>query len=141
MKKLVYHYGVWKILLIRTVIQTDQAPRAIGTYSQGIRTENLIYTSGQIPIDPESGEMIVNNFKSEVKQVLMNLDAVLKGGGSSLQSAVKLTVYLTDLSHFPDVNSVFDEFFPANPPARSALQVSALPMNVRIEIEAIGVVE
>ena len=125
----------------KSAISTPNAPKAIGTYSQGIRSGNLVFTSGQIPINPQSGELISDDFKAEVHQVLNNLDGVLKGGGSSLQCAVKLTVFLTDLSYFAQVNEVFDVFFPENPPARSALQVSALPMNSRIEIEAIGYVE
>ena len=129
------------IHLNKAVICTSDAPTTIGTYSQGIRSGNLVFTSGQIPINPQSGALISDDFKAEVHQVLKNLDGVLKGGGSSLQCAVKLTVFLTDLSYFAQVNEVFDVFFPENPPARSALQVSALPMNSRIEIEAIGYVE
>ena len=125
----------------KVVIHTTEAPKAIGTYSQGIKSDNFVFTSGQIPINPQSGELIKGNFKSEVKQVLINLNGVLKGGGSSLQQAIKLTVFLTDLSHFAQVNEIFDEFFPDNPPARSAVQVSALPMNARIEIDAVGHVE
>ena len=125
----------------KVVIHTTEAPKAIGTYSQGIKSDNFVFTSGQIPINPQSGELIKGDFKSEVKQVLINLNGVLKGGGSSLQQAIKLTVFLTDLSHFAQVNEIFDEFFPDNPPARSAVQVSALPMNARIEIDAVGYVE
>ena len=123
------------------VIHTTEAPKAIGTYSQGIKSDNFVFTSGQIPINPKSGKLIKGDFKSEVKQVLINLNGVLKGGGSSLQQAIKLTVFLTDLSHFAQVNEIFNEFFPDNPPARSAVQVSALPMNARIEIDAVGHVE
>jgi|TARA_B100001105_G_scaffold86631_1_gene68701 2-iminobutanoate/2-iminopropanoate deaminase len=123
------------------VIETLDAPQAIGTYSQGIKSGNLVFTSGQIPLNPETGELINGDFKSEISQVLTNLNAVLKSGGSSLKKAVKLTVFLTDLSYFPQVNEVFKEFFPENPPARSAVQVSALPMNAKIEIEAVGSVE
>ena len=122
----------------KVVIHTTDAPKAIGTYSQGIKSDNFVFTSGQIPINPQSGELIKGDFKSEVKQVLINLNGVLKGGGSSLQQAIKLTVFLTDLSHFAQVNEIFNEFFPDNPPARSAVQVSALPMNARIEIDAVG---
>ncbi len=125
----------------KVVIHTTEAPKAIGTYSQGIKSDNFVFTSGQIPINPQSGELIKGDFKSEVKQVLINLNGVLKGGGSSLQQAIKLTVFLTDLSYFAQVNEIFDEFFPDNPPARSAVQVSALPMNARIEIDAVGHVE
>ena len=123
------------------VIETLDAPQAIGTYSQGIKSGNLVFTSGQIPLNPETGELINGDFKSEISQVLTNLNAVLKSGGSSLKKAIKLTVFLTDLSYFPQVNEVFKEFFPENPPARSAVQVSALPMNSKIEIEAVGSVE
>ena len=122
----------------KVVIHTTEAPKAIGAYSQGIKSDNFVFTSGQIPINPQSGELIKGDFKSEVKQVLINLNGVLKGGGSSLQQAIKLTVFLTDLSHFAQVNEIFNEFFPDNPPARSAVQVSALPMNARIEIDAVG---
>jgi len=124
--------------LDKVVIHTTEAPKAIGTYSQGIKSDNFVFTSGQIPINPKSGKLIKGDFKSEVKQVLINLNGVLKGGGSSLQQAIKLTVFLTDLSHFAQVNEIFNEFFPDNPPARSAVQVSALPMNARIEIDAVG---
>ena len=123
------------------VIETLDAPEAIGTYSQGIKSGNLVFTSGQIPLNPETGELINGDFKMEISQVLTNLNAVLKSGGSSLKKAIKLTVFLTDLSYFPQVNEVFKEFFPENPPARSAVQVSALPMNAKIEIEAVGSVE
>ena len=123
------------------VIETLDAPQAIGTYSQGIKSGNLVFTSGQIPLNPETGELINGDFKSEISQVLTNLNAVLKSGGSSLKKAIKLTVFLTDLSYFPKVNEVFKEFFPENPPARAAVQVSALPMNAKIEIEAVGSVE
>ena len=123
------------------VIETLDAPQAIGTYSQGIKSGNLVFTSGQIPLNPETGELINGDFKSEISQVLTNLNAVLKSGGSSLKKAVKLSVFLTDLSYFPQVNEVFKEFFPENPPARSAVQVAALPMNAKIEIEAVGYVE
>ena len=123
------------------VIETLDAPQAIGTYSQGIKSGNLVFTSGQIPLNPQTGGLIKGDFKMEISQVLTNLNAVLKSGGSSLKKAVKLTVFLTDLSYFPQVNEVFKEFFPENPPARSAVQVSALPMNAKIEIEAVGSVE
>ena len=139
--RLDYLYGVWRGNLSKSVIQTSDAPQAIGTYSQGIQLDNLVFTSGQIPINPKNGELIVGDFKAEVNQVLMNLNGVLIGGGSSLQSVVKLTVFLTDLSFFKQVNEVFGSFFPQFPPARSAVQVSALPMDARIEIEAIGYVE
>ena len=127
--------------MIKEVINIKGAPQAIGTYSQAIKTENFIFTSGQIPINPQTGNLKTDDIKAEIRQVLDNLNAVLEGGGSALQSTVKLTVFVTDLGYFSEVNEVFNEYFPEKPPARSAVQVSALPMGARIEIEAIGVVE
>ena len=125
----------------KTVIQTNNAPKSIGIYSQGIIAGEIVFVSGQIAINPDNGQLIDDNFTNEVRQVLVNLDAVLKEGGSSLNSTVKLTVFLTDFSYFSKVNEVFKTFFPSNPPARSAIEVTALPMNARVEIEAIGIVE
>ena len=127
--------------MIKEVINIKGAPQAIGTYSQGIRTENFIFTSGQIPINPQTGNLKTDDIKAEIRQVLDNLNAVLEGGGSALQSTVKLTVFITDLGYFSEVNEVFNEYFPEKPPARSAVQVSALPMGARIEIEAVGTME
>ena len=125
----------------KTVIQTQHAPKTIGTYSQGIIFQNLVFTSGQIPINPVNGKLVENDFKLELHQVLKNLNAVLKEGGSSLKSVAKLTVFLTDLSFILEVNEVFNDYFPNDPPARSAVQVSALPMSARIEIEAVGFIQ
>ena len=124
--------------LSKEIIQTPDAPRAIGTYSQGVIFSDLVFTSGQIPVDVKTGKLISGNFKLEVAQVLNNLQGVLISGGSSLEAAIKLTVFLTDISKFSEVNEIFSDFFPNDPPARSAVEVSALPMNSRIEIEAIG---
>ena len=127
--------------MIKKVINIKGAPEAIGTYSQGIIVGDLIYTSGQIPIDPQTGNIKTGDIKAEIRQVLDNLDAILQGGGSSLKSAVKLTVFLTDLSYFSEVNEVFIEYVPENPPARTTIQVSALPLGARIEIEAVGITQ
>ena len=127
--------------MIKGVIKVQDAPEAIGTYSQGIRSRNFIYTSGQIPLDPITGNLKIGDIKEETRQVLDNLDAVLKGGGSSLESAVKLTVFITDFVFFPELNAVFKDYFPEKPPARSTIQVAALPMGARIEIEAVGAIE
>lgn len=125
---------------MRKIIQTDNAPKAIGTYSQGTVFNNLVFTSGQICLNPENGELMNDTFKNEVRQVLTNLKCVLSEGGSGLDKILKLTVYITDLSLFSELNEVFVDFFPVNPPARSAVEVSALPMNVKVEIEAIGII-
>ena len=127
--------------MIKEVINIKGAPQAIGTYSQGIKTDKFIFTSGQIPINPQTGNLRIDDIKAEIRQVLDNLNAILEEGGSTLQSTVKLTVFVTDLGYFSEVNEVFNEYFPESPPARSAVQVSALPMGARIEIEAIGVIE
>ena len=121
-------------------INTNKAPKAIGPYSQSVHHHHFVFTSGQIPLNPETGALVVGDFKAEVLQVLNNLDAVLTESGSSLKKAAKLTVFLTDLSKFPELNEVFNSFFDEHLPARSAIQVSALPMNARVEIEAIGTI-
>ena len=120
------------------IIKTSNAPAAIGPYSQGMEHNDLVFTSGQIPLNPNTGKLVEGDFKKEVVQVLDNIDAVLKEGGSSLDKAIKLTVFVTDLRKFSELNEVFESVFGENPPARSALQVSALPLGARIEIEAIG---
>ena len=119
----------------RIVIKTENAPSAVGTYSQGISTDNIIFTAGQIPLDPSTGEVIEGDFKTRVRRVLLNIDGILVEAGSSLSNAVKLTVFMTDLSRFSELNEVFLEFFEKDPPARSALEVSKLPLGVDVEIE------
>tara|TARA_B100001964_G_C13871253_1_gene438781 strand:+ start:126 stop:509 length:384 start_codon:yes stop_codon:yes gene_type:complete len=121
----------------KIIIQSRKAPKAIGTYSQGIICDNLIFTSGQIPIDPRTNEVVSDIFEKQVEQVLYNLEQILIEAGSSKDKIIKLTVYLTDLSNFNKVNDVFLSFFIDNFPARSLVEVSALPKNVNIEIEAI----
>ena len=125
----------------RTVIRTENAPSAVGTYSQAISTGNIIFTAGQIPLDPSTGEVIEGDFKTRVRQVLNNIDGILVEAGSSLSYAVKLTVFMTDLSRFSELNEVFLEFFEEDPPARSALEVSKLPLGVDVEIECVAVKE
>ena len=125
----------------RTVIKTENAPSAVGTYSQGISTDNIIFTAGQIPLVPSTGELIEGDFKTRVRRVLLNIDGILVETGSSLSNAVKLTVFMTDLSRFSELNEVFLEFFEVDPPARSALEVSKLPLGVDVEIECVAVKE
>mgnify|MGYP001437263795 FL=1 len=125
----------------RTVIKTENAPSAVGTYSQGISTDNIIFTAGQIPLDPSTGEVIEGDFKTRVRRVLLNINGILVEAGSSLSNALKLTVFMTDLSRFSELNEVFLEFFEKDPPARSALEVSKLPLGVDVEIECVAVKE
>jgi len=121
----------------RKIIKTENAPQAIGVYSQGVEVGNLIFTSGQIPLT-KNGELIKDDFKSESIQIIKNIESILISGGSSLSEIVKITVYLTDLSLFSQLNEVFEQFFIDEPPARSAVEVKGLPMGSRIEMEAIA---
>ncbi|MDP6966236.1 MAG: RidA family protein [Candidatus Marinimicrobia bacterium] len=122
----------------RSIIRTESAPKAVGTYSQGVAIDDLIFTAGQIPLDPATGKIIEGEFKERVHQVLKNLNGVLSSAGSSLDSAVKLTVFLTDMSRFTELNEAFSEVFSKDPPARSAVEVSALPLGTDVEIECIA---
>jgi len=127
--------------MTKQVITTADAPAAIGPYSQAIRVGNLVFTSGQIPLHPQTGDIVGETAAEQARQVLQNLRAVLQAAGASLQNVVKTTIFLTDLSQFAAVNAVYAEFFPENPPARSTVQVAALPRGVQVEIEAIAIVE
>lgn len=128
-------YGALKM---NKIIKTNNAPEAIGPYSQGIIANGLIFTAGQIPLDPETAKLVNSSFPDEVERVLKNIEAILIAGGSSLEKLVKLTVFITDLQLFGELNKIFSDYFPENPPSRSAVEVSALPMGARIEIEAIA---
>ena len=121
----------------KTVIKTDRAPAAIGTYSQAVRADNTVYLSGQIPLDPESGELVTGDIAVQIRQVFDNLTAVAEAAGGSLDDAVKLTVYLTDLGHFSTVNEIMAEYFSEPYPARAAVGVASLPRNAEVEAEAI----
>ena len=131
-------YGTVKMI---KKIKTNNAPQAIGAYSQGIAIDQFVFTSGQIGIDPKSGLLISDNFKTEVIQTLNNVKSVIESGGSNIDNLVKLSVFVTDLSNFKLVNEVFADFFKGEYPARSVVEVSALPLNANIEIEAIGKVK
>jgi 2-iminobutanoate/2-iminopropanoate deaminase len=122
----------------RAVVQTPDAPQAIGPYSQAITAGNLVFCSGQIPLTPD-GALIEGDVAAQTRQVLTNLQAVLTAAGSSLDQVVKTTVFLADMGDFAAMNAVYAEFFPANPPARSTVQVARLPRDARVEIEAIAI--
>ena len=123
----------------REVLVTEKAPKAIGPYSVGIRTENLVFVSGTIGIDPKTGEFAPGGIEAETRQVLQNLRSVLEAGGSSLDRVVKTTVFLRDIDEFSKMNAIYAEFFPKDPPARSTFQVAALPKGAAVEIEAVAV--
>ena len=121
-------------------VKTDKAPQAIGPYSQAKITGNFIFTSGQIPLKID-GTMVVDNFEEECIQVLDNLKAILEYSGSGMSNIIKLTVYLTNLSNFNILNKIFEQYFDNSLPARSTVEVSALPKDSRVEIEAIGYID
>lgn len=122
---------------MKKAISTSQAPAAIGTYSQAIVHGSTLYTSGQIPIDPATGEMLGNDFGRQAHQVFKNLQAVATAAGTELQAAIKLTVYLQDLAQFSDLNEIMAEYFNQPYPARAAVQVARLPKDALIEIDAV----
>lgn len=121
----------------KTIIHTDQAPAAIGAYSQAVRAGDFVYISGQIPLDPQTMQIVSEQFEPQARQVLKNLQAVAKEAGGSLQDAVKLMVYVVDLANFQSLNSVMEEVLQKPYPARAAVQVSALPKEVLVEIDAV----
>jgi 2-iminobutanoate/2-iminopropanoate deaminase len=122
----------------KDIISTSKAPQAIGPYSQAVRFDNLLFISGQIPLEPESGKIVKGDIKAQTKQILENLKGVLTAGGSSLDNVLRTTIFLTDLEDYADVNEMYAQFFEKSMPARSTVQVSRLPMEVRIEIDAIA---
>ena len=123
---------------MKTVVSSADAPAAIGPYSQAIGAGQLLFCSGQLPVVPKTGDLVAQDASAQARQVLENLGAVLKAGGSSYAHVVKTTVFLTDLNDFTAMNSVYSEFFPDAPPARSTIQVAALPKGAKVEIEAIA---
>ena len=126
---------------LREIIATDQAPRAIGPYSQAIRAGNLLFCSGQIPIDPATGEFVSGGVAEQTEQVMRNLSALLSAGQSSLKQVVKTTVFLADMDDFTAMNEVYGRFFGENPPARATVQAARLPRDAKVEIEEIAIIE
>lgn len=125
--------------IMKKEIKTEKAPQAIGPYSQGIEANGLIFASGQIPIDPSTGELNTGTIEEQTRLVLNNLKAVLEAAGSSLQNAVKCSVFLQDMNDYTGMNAVYGEFFEAPYPARAAVQVTRLPKDVKVEITAIAI--
>lgn len=128
-------------LLSKKIISTDKAPAAIGPYSQAVRVNGLLFISGQIPLDPESGEVVSDDFEQQVTRVLDNFEAVLLAGGASWGDVAKTTIYLTDLRRFQDFNTLYAARFSSEPPARAVIEVSALPKGVQIEMEGVVFLE
>jgi reactive intermediate/imine deaminase len=120
-----------------TVIHTARAPQAIGTYSQAMRAGDLVFVSGQIPLDPATGTLLTGDIEAEIRRVFDNLAAIAEAAGTTLAACVKLTVFLTDLTHFAKVNEIMATYFIAPYPARAAVGVAALPRGARVEMECI----
>lgn len=122
-----------------SVVSTSRAPKAVGPYSQAIATESFLFASGQIALDPKTGNMVGDTIEAQARQALINLGEVLKAGGASYEDVVKTTVFLTDMNDFAVVNEIYKEYFQEKAPARSAVAVSSLPKGALVEIEAIAV--
>jgi 2-iminobutanoate/2-iminopropanoate deaminase len=122
----------------RTVIVSSGAPAAIGPYAQAIRAGGLVFVSGQVPLDPATGQVVPGGIGAQAERVLASLRAILEAAGSGLERVVKTTVYLTDLGTFAEVNEIYARYFPKDPPARATVQVAALPRGVAIEIDAVA---
>lgn len=124
---------------MKKAVSTKKAPQAIGPYSQGMETKDMVYTSGQLGIDPSTGEIVDESIQAEVRQSLENVEAVLNEAGLSLTDVVKTTVFVKDLNQFSEINDIYSEFFKEHKPARSCVEVARLPKDGNIEIEAIAV--
>jgi 2-iminobutanoate/2-iminopropanoate deaminase len=122
------------------IVQTSQAPAAIGPYSQGVIVNNMFYSSGQIPLKA-NGELLEGNVQEQTEQVLKNVDAVLKEAGASAETVIKTTVYIKDMNDFPLINEVYEKYFTNHKPARSCVEVARLPKDVLVEIEVIALVK
>ena len=121
-----------------TVVSTEKAPKAIGPYSQAIVSGELVFTSGQIPLDPGTQQMVTGDIRAQTERVMDNLAAVLDGAGAGFENVVKATIFVVDLADFATVNEIYGKRFPRSPPARSTVQVAALPKGARVEIELIA---
>jgi len=126
---------------VRVIISTDGAPRAIGPYSQAVRADGLVFASGQIPIDPGTGEFVPGGIAEQTEQVLRNLRAVFEAAGVTMKQVVKTTVFLVDMDDFAAMNEVYGRFFGGEPPARATVQAARLPRDARVEIEAIASID
>ncbi|MDT7543579.1 MAG: 2-iminobutanoate/2-iminopropanoate deaminase [Acidobacteriota bacterium] len=124
---------------MRQTVATDAAPRAIGPYSQAIEAGGLVFTSGQIPTDPKTGEFVAGGISEQTEQVLKNLSEVLKAAGCGLADVVKTTVFLADMNDFAAMNEAYGRYFKSDPPARSTVQAARLPRDARVEIDVIAV--
>ena len=128
-----------EIIKMKTVINTDKAPKAIGPYSQAILSNNTLYCSGQIAINPNNGELVMDNITMETNQVMKNIEAVLNAANMDFSNVVKCSIFMKSMEDYAEINKVYGQYFSENPPAREAVQVSVLPLNVNVEISVIAV--
>lgn len=126
---------------MKQIIETDRAPQAIGPYSQAVKARGFVYASGQIPIDPVTGQFVAGGITEQTEQVMKNVAAVLEAAGSGLDRIVKTTVFLADMQEFAAMNEVYGKFFASDPPARATVQAAGLPRNARVEIEVVALVD
>ena len=126
---------------MKEIVATELAPRAIGPYSQAVRSGNFLFASGQIPIDPATGEFVAGGITEQTEQVMRNVSAILAAAGAGLEQVVKTTVFLADMDDFTAMNEVYGRYFGENPPARATVQAARLPRDARVEIEAIAVLD
>ena len=124
---------------MKRIVSTTHAPAAVGPYSQGVAANGFIFFSGQIPLDPATGQMVAGGIKEQTRQVLKNIDALLKSEGLTTENVVKATVFITDMNLFGEVNEIYAQYFKTNPPARSCVQVCNLPKDALVEIEVTAV--
>jgi 2-iminobutanoate/2-iminopropanoate deaminase len=135
-----HHHSGKDNLMKREIISTSQAPAAVGPYSQAVRVGNLVYTAGQIPLNRETAKLVEGGIEAQTRQVMQNLAAVLEAAGTGLEHVVKTTIFVTNLGDFAAINQTYGGFFTTNPPARSTVQVAALPLGANVEIEAVAIV-
>ena len=122
----------------RSIVNTSKAPAPVGPYSQAVRCGNMLFVSGQVPLDPESGELVLDSFAEQCHRVLLNLKIILETGGSALGNVLKVTIYMQNLAQFNELNEIYSEYFDAAKPARACVEVSALPKGVAVEMDAIA---
>ncbi len=124
----------------KNIIQTSEAPEPLGPYSQAVSSGNMLFVSGQIPLDPQTGELVTGNIEEETKMVMRNIQAILQAGGTDFSRVVKCSIFVKDLNDFSRINRVYGDYFPQQPPARETVEVNRLPKDVNVEISCIAIV-
>ena len=122
----------------REIVSTDKAPGAIGPYCQAVKTDTLVFVSGQLAFEPHSGDLVTEDIEKETRQAMSNLKEILIAAGSCLERVLKTTLYISNMDDFPRINAIYGEFFPDNPPARACVEVARLPRNANFEVEAVA---